>query len=50
MSEKSMVKTSLRLPEELWKAVRIRAIEQGVDAQDIVADALRLYLKKGGQK
>ena len=46
-----MVKTSLRFPEDLWKAARIRAIELDMDAQDLIADALRQYLEqKGGAR
>ncbi len=46
-----MIKTTLRLPEELWKRVRMHSIEADRDAQDIVADALEQYLKqqKGGR-
>lgn len=40
------VKTTLYLPEELWKAAKIRAIETNVDATDIVTKALERYLKK----
>jgi len=43
-----MVKTSLRLPADLWTRTRIRALELGRDAQDLVAEALAAYLKKGG--
>ena len=50
MREEETVKTSLRLPDDLWKAARIKAIEQGLDAQDIVAEALRQYLRKGGAR
>jgi hypothetical protein len=45
-----MVKTTMKLPETIWRATRIRAIEEGRDAQDLVADALTAYLsasKKG---
>jgi len=45
-----MVKTSLRLPEDIWQAARIRAIEERRDAQDLVADALRDYLKQKTRK
>jgi predicted DNA binding CopG/RHH family protein len=41
-------RTTLNLPEDLWKATKIRAIELGVDAQDLVALAVEQYLKKGG--
>ena len=44
------VKTSLRLPGDLWTRTRIRALEEGRDAQDLVADALAAYLKKGGSR
>ena len=49
MSEQKAVKTSLRLPEGLWKKARIEAIHRGLDAQDIVAEALERYFKKGGK-
>lgn len=45
-----MVKTSLRLPADLWTRTRIRALEQGRDAQDLVAEALASYLKKRGAR
>jgi plasmid stability protein len=48
-----MVKTTMKLPEGIWKQIRIRAIEEGRDAQDVVADALTSYLsatKKGGAR
>jgi len=48
MRKEPLVKTSLRFPETLWKAARIRAIEMNVDAQDLVAMALEQFLKKGG--
>jgi len=44
------IKTSFRLPSDLWTAARIEALKRGVDAQDIVAEALAQYLKKGGAK
>ena len=40
-------KTTLYLPEDLWKATRILAIEMDVDATDLVVEALQQYLKKG---
>lgn len=50
MQKEVMVKTSLRLPEALWKAARIRAIEMNMEAQELVALALDQYLKKGGAR
>ena len=44
------VKTTLYLPENLWKAAKIKAIETNVDATDIVTKALEQYLKKGGAR
>lgn len=40
-----MVKTSLRLPRGLWRAAHIRALDEHRDLQDVVADALALYLR-----
>ncbi|HEV3275305.1 MAG TPA: hypothetical protein VG860_00650 [Terriglobia bacterium] len=48
MQIRKKTKTTLNLPEDLWKAAKIRAIELGVDAQDLVANAVEQYLKKGG--
>ena len=49
VQKKKRFKTTLNLPEDLWKATRIKAIEMNMDAQDIVAEALAQYLgKKGG--
>ena len=48
MVKEAMVKTSLRLPEALWKRTKIRAIEMNVEAQQIVRLALEEFLKKGG--
>ena len=51
-----MVKTTLRVPAELWEAARIRAIQERRTFQDVLADALRMYLKtpvkgeKGGRR
>ncbi len=50
MPKEKMTRTSLRLPESLWKAVRIKSIEDGIEAQQIVADALAAYMRKGGVK
>ena len=45
-------KTSLALPEGLWKRLRMRALEEDRDAQDIVAELIETWLqrveKKGG--
>lgn len=48
-----MVKCTMKLPADVWRAGRIRAIDERRDFQDVVAEALELYLKrpqKGGTK
>jgi len=45
-----MRKTTIRLPESLWKESRIHGITEGVDFQDMVAEGLKLYLKKSKGK
>ena len=50
MQKQKRFKTTLHLPEDLWKAAKIRAIELDMDATDLVALALEQYLKKGGAK
>ena len=43
-------KATMHLPSDLWKEAKIEAIKRGIDAQDIVAEGLRLYFKKGSAK
>ena len=38
-------KTSIRLPQELWRAAHIRALDEGRDLQDVMTSALQTYLK-----
>jgi len=40
----ALVKTTVRVPRRLWREARIRAFDEGVDAQDLVARALQRYL------
>jgi len=40
------VKCTLKMPKALWIEGRHRAIDEERDFQDIVADALKLYLEK----
>lgn len=40
-----MVRTSLTLPEDLWKATQHRAIETRSSLRQIVIEALTAYLK-----
>ena len=49
-TKQSMVKVTVRLPEQLWKKTRIRAIEEDRDAQDIIRDGLELYFRRGGEQ
>jgi hypothetical protein len=47
-----MVKCTMKLPADIWRAGRIRALDERRDFQEVVADALKLYLKqpqKGGK-
>ncbi len=50
MPKAQKAKTTMSLPSDLWKQTKIEAITRDVDAQDIVAEGLRLYFKKGGAK
>jgi hypothetical protein len=47
------IKTSIEIPEEIWRATKIRAMDERKNFQDLVAVALREYLRrprKGGKK
>ena len=41
------VKTSIRLPREQWKQAHVRAMDEGKNLQDIIAEALAFFLKAG---
>ncbi len=40
------MKTSLQLDEVTWKALRVRAIEEGTSATKLVEQAIHDFLKK----
>ena len=44
-SKNRLIKTTLRLPESLWKQTLHRAIDESRSAQEIVAEALENYLR-----
>lgn len=47
------MRTTVQLPEDLWKQAKFRAVEDMTNLQDVIAEALREYLKrpkKGGKK
>lgn len=50
MNEKreKMVKTTVELPEPLWKKAKTRAIEEG-DLRTVIINALEVYLKRGAK-
>jgi predicted DNA binding CopG/RHH family protein len=49
-NREQIIKTTIRLPKSLVIAAKHRAIDDGVDFQDIVVRALEQYMgKKGGK-
>ncbi len=40
-----LVKTTMVLPKELWKAAKIRAVEEDADLNGVVIAALEAYVK-----
>jgi hypothetical protein len=45
-----LVKTTLRLPKKLFQEAKIKAVLEERNLQDLVAEAVELYLKKKGGK
>lgn len=43
-----IIKTTIRVPKQLWDKVRIRAIEQNTSAEALVVKALGELLRRGG--
>jgi len=39
------VKTTVELPEALWRAAKIRGVEQHTDLRAVIIDALELLLR-----
>ena len=45
------MKTTMILPRDLWKAAKVRAMDDGIDLSGVVIAALETYLKgKGGKR
>lgn len=47
--EPETVKTSLRLPRDLWRKAKVRAMDEDKDLQDVIAEALAAFLKGGSR-
>jgi len=45
-----MTKTTLRLPKDLHKELKIRAIQQDREMQDVFEEAVRQYLARPAAK
>lgn len=43
------VKTTIDLPEDVWRAAKIRAMDDRSDLRSVVIAALRAYLRLGGR-
>ena len=41
----ALVKTTVELPQELWRASKIRAMDEQTDLRSVVIAALRAYLQ-----
>lgn len=39
------IKTTVDLPEDLWRAAKIRAMEERTDLRSVIITALEAYLK-----
>ena len=48
--DNSVVKTTIRMPRAVWHAARVRAFDEQIDFQDLVAAALEAHLKKPQRK
>lgn len=46
----AIVKTSLALPADVWRDAKVQALDERRDFQDVVADALRAYVREHRRK
>ena len=44
------MKTTVDLPESLWRAAKIRAMDERTDLRQVVIAALKMYLKTKPKK
>jgi hypothetical protein len=44
------VKTTVDLPDALWRAAKVRAIDEGTDLRRVIIAALEQYLKRKSTK
>jgi hypothetical protein len=42
------IKTSFMLPEDVWKAAKFKAVEEGISLGELIRNLLRDYLEKKG--
>jgi len=42
------MKTSVDIPDDLWKTAKHLAVEENTDLRNVIIEALREYLKKKG--
>jgi hypothetical protein len=45
-----IVKTTVELPHDLWRAVKVRAMDEGSDLRGIIVLALQRYLSRKGAR
>ena len=45
--EPAMVRTTLVMPEALWRQAKIRALQENRDLRDLLIEGLELILKRG---
>jgi len=50
METDKVKKTTIRLPQDIWKRARVRALDEGTDFQAVVTRALELYLKSAPKR
>ena len=49
-SKRPKVKTTVDLPESLWRAAKIRAMDERTDLRSVIIAALEAYLKAKPRK
>lgn len=50
MNDAPALSKSVKIPDDVWEAAKIRAIHEGVTLQQVVEEALREYLAKPAKK
>jgi len=46
---KAGARSTVRVDPDVWRALRVQAVSEGRSTGDVLADAIRVYIKQGAK-